>query len=432
MNWAEAGTILALILLNGFFAGSELALVSARKARLRVRAEQGERGAKVALRLLENPTALLSSLQIGITLVGILTGVYSGAVFAEDFAVVLRRFPTMEPYANEAAFVIVVVVITYLSLIFGELVPKRVALVHAERIATFVAIPISWLAIIAAPLVWLLQVSTDSVTRLLPVKSAEEASVTEDEVRALIATGTKEGVFLSREKDMIDGVLRLADRSVESVMIPRGDIIWLDAKAPLEETWAEARASGHARFLLCEGELEQLIGVVTLADLGEALRAGNLDAAQQVRPPLYVPPTVSLLKLLELFRESSTHLAVVTDEYGGILGLATPMDILKAIAGELPDVGSRERAEAVQRDDGSWLIDGQLGIHEVERLLGRNDLAHDEDYHTLAGFVLWRLGRLPLCGESLTWRDLRIEVIDMDGPRIDKLLVSPRVGAAAP
>jgi putative hemolysin len=215
-------------------------------------------------------------------------------------------------------------------------------------------------------------------------------------------------------------------------MIQRGDIIWLDAKAPLEEAWAEARASGHARFLMAEGELEQLIGVITLADLGEAVRAGRLDTAVQVRPPLYVPPTVSLLKLLELFRESSTHLAVVTDEYGGILGLATPMDILKAIAGELPDIGSREHAEAVKRDDGSWLIDGQLSILEVERLLGRNDLTHDEDYHTLAGFVLWRLGRLPVCGESLTWRDLRIEVIDMDGPRIDKLLVSLRAGATVP
>jgi putative hemolysin len=303
---------------------------------------------------------------------------------------------------------------------------------HAEPIAIFVAIPISWVAVIASPLVWLLQISTEAVTRLLPLKSAEEASVTEDEVRSMIATGTKEGVFHRHEKEMIDGVLRLADRSVESVMIPRGDIIWLDATAPLEETWSEARASGHARFLLCERELEQLVGVITLADLGEAVRAGRLDAPQQVRPPLYVPPSVSLLRLLELFRESSTHLAVVTDEYGGILGLATPMDILKAIAGELPDIGSRERAEAVQRDDGSWLIDGQLGIHEVERVLGRNDLAHDEDYHTLAGFVLWRLGRLPVCGESLTWRDLRIEVIDMDGPRIDKLLVSPRGGAAAP
>jgi putative hemolysin len=427
MNWTEAGTILALILLNGFFAGSELALVSARKARLKVRADAGHAGARTALRLLEDPTRLLSSLQIGITLVGILTGVYSGAVFAEDLAHVLERVPSLQPYAQEVAFGVVVVAITYLSLILGELVPKRIALVHAERIAELVSRPMLWVAWMAAPLVWVLRTSTEAFTRLIPVKSATEASVTEDEVRALIATGTKEGVFHRREKEMIDSVLRLADRSVESVMIPRGDIIWLDATAPLEEMWSEARTSGHARFLVAEGELEQLMGVVTLADLGDALRAGRLDPEQHVRAPLHVPPTVSLLRLLELFRESPVHLAVVTGEYGEILGLVTPMDILKAIAGELPNSGSRERAEAIQREDGSWLIDGQLNIHEAEQLLGRNDLEEGEAYHTMAGFVLWRLGRLPVAGESLVWRDLRIEVVDMDGTRIDKILVTPRV-----
>lgn len=430
MNWTEAGTILALILLNGFFAGSELALVSARKVRLKMRADAGHAGARVALKLLEDPTRLLSSLQIGITLVGILTGVYSGAVFAEDLALVLERMPSLQPYAEEAAFGVVVVAITYLSLILGELVPKRIALVHAERIAEIVSRPMQWVAWVAAPLVWVLRVSTEAITRLLPVKSATEASVTEDEVRALIATGTKEGVFHRREKEMIDSVLRLADRSAESVMVPRRDIIWLDARSPLEEMWSEARTTGHARFLVAEGDLEQLLGVVTLADLGEALRAGRLDPAQHVRPPLHVPPTVSLLRLLELFREAPVHLAVVTGEYGEILGLVTPMDILKAIAGELPHTGSRERAEAVRRDDGSWLIDGQLSIHEAEQMLGRNDLAEGDAYHTMAGFVLWRLGRLPVEGESLVWRDLRIEVLDMDGTRIDKVLVTPRSTAA--
>jgi putative hemolysin len=426
MNWTEAGTILALILLNGFFAGSELALVSARRARLKVRADAGHAGARVALKLLEDPTRLLSSLQIGITLVGILTGVYSGAVFAEDVAHVLERFQSLQPYTEEVAFGIVVVAMTYLSLILGELVPKRVAMVHAERIAELVSRPMQWVAWIAAPLVWILRASTEAITRLLPVKSATEASVTEDEVRALIAAGTKEGVFHRREKEMIDAVLRLADRSVESVMVPRRDIIWLDARAPLEEMWAEARATGHARFLIAESDLEQLLGVVTLADLGDALRAGRLDPAQHVRSPLHVPPTVSLLRLLELFRESPVHLAVVTGEYGEIQGLVTPMDILKAIAGELPHSGSRERAEAIRRADGSWLIDAQLSIHEAEQVLGRNDLAEGDAYHTLAGFVLWRLGRLPVAGESLVWRDLRIEVLDMDGPRIDKILVTPR------
>jgi putative hemolysin len=279
---------------------------------------------------------------------------------------------------------------------------------------------------LTAPLVWLLQTSTEAVTKLLPMTSAPQTSITEDEVRALISTGAKEGVFLRREKELIEGVLRLADRSVESIMVPRGDIIWLDLNAPLEELWAEARESGHARFLLCEGDLEQLIGVITLADLGEALRLGRLDREQHVRGPLHIPSSVSLLKLLELFQGASVHVAIVTDEYGGIRGLATPADILKAIAGELPEMGSREQAGAVQREDGSWLVDGHLSIHEAERYLERSDLAHGENYHTVAGFVLWHLGRLPVSGEKLSWRDLQFEVVDMDGTRIDKVMIFRR------
>jgi putative hemolysin len=227
-------------------------------------------------------------------------------------------------------------------------------------------------------------------------------------------------------------VLRLADRSVESVMVRRGDIVWLDSTSPLEEMWAEARNSGHSRFLLCERDLEQLTGVITLADLGEALRVGRIDEQQHVRPPLYISPSVSLLRLMELFRESSVHLAVITGEYGEVQGVVTPMDVLKSIVGELPDMGSRERSEAVRRDDGSWLMDGQLSVHEVERLLNRNDLTEGEAYHTIAGFVLWRLGRLPVAGESLTWRDLRFEIVDMDGPRIDKILLMSRTPEEAP
>lgn len=432
MSWSEAAVVVALVLVNGFFAASELALVSARKARLRVRADRGQKGARVALQLLENPTRLLSSIQIGITLVGILTGVYSGAVFAEHLALVLARFEVIAPYAYELAFGVVVVVITYLSLILGELVPKRIALAHAETIASFVAIPMTWVARIAAPLVWLLQVSTDAVTRLIPSQSVAQASVTEDEVRALIAAGTKEGVFQLGEKELIEGVLRLADRSVESVMVPRGDIIWLDANEPLEKLWDEARASGHTRFPLCDGELEQLIGVITLADLGEALRKGRLDREQHVRPPLHVPPSLSVLRLLDVYRESGVHFAIVTGEYGEIEGLVVPVDVLRAIVGALPELSTPEREAAVRRPDGSWLVDGQFGIHDLERLLGRNDLAHADDYHTLAGFILWRLGRLPTAGETLDWRDLRFEIIDMDGPRIDKVLLTQRAAQELP
>ncbi len=423
MYWTEIGIIFGLILVNGFFAGSELALVSASRARLGARARQGHRGAQRALDLLADPTRLLSSVQIGITLVGIVTGVYSGAVFAEDLAHVLKGYPPLTPYAEEAAFGAVVVLVTYLSLILGELVPKRLALAHAEVIASFVAYPMQCVARVTAPLVWVLQVSTEAITRLLPLQSAPSSALIEDELRALIVAGTKEGIFLRREKEMIEGVLRLADLSIESVMVQRGDIVWLDRQAPLDALWSKARASGHTRFLVCDAQLEQLLGVISLADLGEAVRVGRLDHAQFIHPPLYVPPSVSVLKLLELFRDATVHLAVVTGEYGEIRGLATPMDILRAIAGELPEMGSRDAAKAVRREDGSWLFDGQVNIHEVERLLTRDDLAHNEDYRTIGGLVLWHLGRLPVTGESLTWRGLRFEVVDMDGPRIDQVLV---------
>lgn len=431
MNFTEAAILVGLIVINGLFAGSELALVSARKARLKTRANQGHRGARAALKLLENPTQLLSTVQIGITLVGILTGVYSGAAFAEDLAVVFERIDWLVEYAEETAFTLVVVVVTYLSLILGELVPKRVALAHAESIAEYVAIPMTWIMRGAWPLVWLLQVSTETVAKMLPVQSAPASSITEDEVKQLVAEGAREGVFQRREKDLIEGVLRLADSAIESIMVRRGDILWLDSNMTLELQWREARGSGHSRFLLCDGALDHLRGVITLADLGEALRLGGMIPEQHLRQPLHVPPTLSALKLLDMFRSANVHLAVVTGEYGEILGLVTPADILRAIAGGLGDLGSRERSEAVRRDDGSWLFDGQIPIYDVERVLERNDLASGDNFNTLAGFVLWHLGRLPGCGETLAWRELRIEVLDLDGPRIDKVLVSVRPPAEA-
>jgi putative hemolysin len=426
MNWTEAAIIVGLILLNGFFAASELALVSARKAQLRARAERGDKGAQIALSLLEDPTRLLSSVQVGITAIGILTGVYSGAVFAEPLATVLRRISWLVPYAQEAAFATVVVVVTYLSLVLGELVPKRLALAHAESFAIFVSRPMLWVARLGAPLVWLLQISTEAVSKLMPIRAAKQTSVTEDEVRLLIAAGAKEGVFHPREKELIEGVLRLPDRSVESVMMPRGEVIWLDARAPIDELWAEARESGHARFPICDGEFERLIGVITLADLGEALITKQLNLATRVRQPEHIPSTISLLRALELFQTSTTHLAIVTDEYGELKGVITPTDILRAIAGELREFGSRENPEIVLREDGSLLVDGHLSIHDLERRMERTDLSHRDDYHTVAGFVLWHLKRLPVAGDTLAWRDLRFEVMDMDGPRIDKILLSKR------
>jgi putative hemolysin len=423
----QAAVIVGLIILNGLFASAELALVSARRSRLKALAEEGSRGARAALQLLDDPTRLLSSVQVGITLVGILTGLYSGAAYSAQLAEWLVGIaPRVETYAQELANTLIVVVMTYFSIVLGELVPKRLAMAYADRWAVLVALPMQMLARIGAPVVWLLQRSTDALLRLLPAVAKRQGGITDDDVRALATEGMQTGALHRHEAEMIDAVLRLADRNITAIMVPRGDILWLDINEPVPTLWDEARRSGHARFLLCRGELEQLIGVISLANLGEAMRRGHIDVEVDTVPPLHVPEGISIFRLLETFRRSSVHLGVVTNEYGGIEGLVTPADILKAIAGEMPEMGSRDSASVQQRSDGSWLIDGHLPIHEAERALGRKDLARGDNYNTMAGFVLWHLGRLPVPGEKLAWRDLSIEVVDMDGLVIDKLLVQTR------
>jgi len=419
---SEILIILFLILLNGFFAVSEMALVSAKRARLQAAAEQGRSGAKSALALIEDPTSFLSAIQIGITLIGILTGVFSGRALADRLSGAFLALGVSADYAEEVGFGAVVLIVTYVSLIIGELVPKRIALLHAESLAIFVAPVMRLFARAMAPFVWLLRTSVNAVLRILPLSSAPQAAVTEDDVRALIAEGTSAGVFLASERRLVEGVLALADRKVGSIMIPRQDVIWLDIEDPIERLWEQAKSSGHARFLVAREKLENLLGMVTLATLSEAVHSGRLDSEKDLEPPLHVPDSISVLQLLDQFQKSSTHLAVVTDEYGEIEGITTPIDILKAIAGELPELGSRERPEALLREDGSWLVDGHLPIEELQRRLNRRDMV-GRDYHTVAGFVLARLGRIPRAGDTLTWRDLRVEIMDMDGVRIDKILL---------
>ncbi len=422
MPTGEVLVILLLILLNGFFALSEMALVSAKRSRLQAAAEQGRSGARSALALLEDPTTFLSAIQIGITLIGILTGVYSGATLATWLEQIITGWGLETRYNDEIAFSVVVVLVTFVSLIIGELVPKRVALSHAETLAMFVAPVMRVFARIMAPAVWLLRNSVNLVLKIVPVSSAPQAAVTEDDVRALVAEGTHAGVFLASERRLLEGVLALADRKVGSIMIPRQDVIWLDLEEPLATLWHQAKESGHARFLVARGKLDNLLGMISLADLSEAVHRGRLDADRDLQPPLHIPDSLSVLQLLDQFQKSSSHLAIVTDEYGEIEGITTPIDILKAIAGELPELGSRERPEALPRSDGSWLIDGHLSIEELQQRLNRRDMV-GRDYHTVAGFVLSRLGRIPKAGDTLTWRDLKIEIVDMDGVRIDKVLL---------
>jgi putative hemolysin len=428
MSSSEVLIILLLILVNGFFALSEMALVSAKRSRLQTAAEQGRTGAKSAIALLEDPTTLLSAIQIGITLITIFTGLYSGATFAAPLAGKLVGYGVAPRYAEEIAYGIVVLIITFVSLIIGELVPKRVALLHAETLALRVAPIMRLFAKVTAPLVWTLRVAVNAILKILPVSAAPQAAVTEDDVRALVAEGTRAGVFLASERRLVEGVLALADRKVGSIMIPRQDVIWLDIEDPIESLWQQAKASGHARFLIAREKFENLLGMITLANLSEAVHRGVLDADRDLEPPLHIPDSISVLQLLDQFQRSSTHLAVVTDEYGEIEGITTPIDILKAIAGELPELGSRERPELTQRENGSWLVDGHLPIEELQRRLNRRDMV-GRDYHTVAGFVLARLGRIPKAGDTLTWRDLKVEIMDMDGVRIDKILLSKADGS---
>lgn len=422
MPSGEIIVILLLILLNGFFVLSEMALVSARRTRLQAAAEHGKAGARSALALLEDPTTFLSATQIGITLITLLTGVFSGDTFGGYLTNQLIQSGIPQRYVEEIAFVIVLVLVTFVTLIIGELVPKRLAMSHAETLAMAVAPVMRIFGIVMTPAVWLLRSTTNAFLRILPLSSAPQAAVTEDDVRALVAEGTRAGVFLASERRLLEGVLALADRKVGSIMIPRQDVIWLDLDEPLDALWQQAKESGHARFLVAREKLDNLLGMISLADLSEVVHRGQLDAQLDLQPPLHIPDSISVLQLLDQFQKSSTHLAIVTDEYGEIEGITTPIDILKAIAGELPELGSRERSEALQRTDGSWLVDGHLSIEELQRRLGRRDMV-GRDYQTVAGFVLARLGRIPKAGDTLTWRDLRIEIVDMDGVRIDKVLL---------
>lgn len=425
--------LLALILVNGLFAMAELAMFSSRTSRLRQLAQGGSGGARTALRLLDDPTRFLSTVQIGITLIGVLAGLYSGLHFAEPLAAWLalfELFAAVAEYLDTAAYGIVVVGVTFLSLVIGELVPKRFALAHAEAIAAALARPMQVVALLFSPLVWILQGSTELVARLLGLGKTTTRAVSEEEIRSMIAEATHTGVFQVAEHQMIEGVLRLPDRTVRSIMVPRGDVVWLDACDSREAVWNAVRSSGHSRYPVCRGQLDELLGIVLTGELAEWLGdPASGELATRVRAPLVVHESTRILRLLELFRESKMHFAVIVDEHGSIEGVLTPVDILTAITGELPEAASEQAPEAVARDDASWLIDGRMPIDDVERLLACGNMRSGDDYTTLAGFVLAQLGHLPKTGESFRWRGLRFEIVDMDARRVDKLLVQRRAPA---
>jgi putative hemolysin len=432
MLYFEVVLIGLLILVNALLAMSELAVVSARKSRLNYMAEMGNRGARTALRLVDDPSGFLSTVQLGITLVGVLAGAFGGATIASRFGGWLDGFPAIAPHGDAIAIGIVVIGITYLSIVFGELVPKRIALANPERMASIAAGPMRALSRSMAPAVWLLKISTEGILRQFKLSQTREAAISEDEVKSLIAEGTRAGIFVPQEREMIEAVLRLADRSVRVIMTPRTDVVWIATGADRDAIGRVVAAHRVSRLLVCEGSIDHAVGAVHTKDvLQAALTGAPLDLKSLMTPVLIVPSQTPVLKLLDQFRRERIHMAVVVDERRTTQGIVTLTDVLESIAGEFPEQGEKFELPIVQRDDGSWLVDGGLPIDELEDRLQFPGLREDTQFDTVAGFVLQQLGHLPKTGESFVYRNARFEVVDMDGRRIDKVLIRS-IGGEAP
>lgn len=420
--------IFLLIVANGVFAMTEIAVVSARKARLKRLAQQGDLRAKAALDLAESPNRFLSTVQVGITLVGVLAGAFGGATVAEKIAEALKDVPPLAPYGNAIGIGVVVVVITYLSLIIGELVPKRLALSNPEGIARLMARPVSRLAALASPVVSFLGYSTDFVLRLLGVKDRQEERVSDEEVKVLMQEGMEAGVFHKAEPKMVESVLALDRLPVSEIMTPRAKIIFVNRADPHESVWHKIVVSGHSNFPVYEGNRDNVVGVVSVKAIYANLAANTgVKLGDLMSPPLVVPSTQTVALLLDAFKQSGRHVALVADEFGGIVGLVTLVDVLEAIAGDFPTQEERLKPEAKRRDDGTWLVDGFMEIQVLERSLPglRFPREPGRDYETLAGFVVTYLGRVPKEGESFEWLNHQFEVIDMDRHRVDKVLITP-------
>lgn len=423
-----------LIVGHGIFAMSETAVVTARKSRLDEWATKGSAGAKTALELAHAPTRFLSAVQIGITLIGVLTGALGGRSLADGLAARLEAVTVIGPYSEAIALGLIVVALAYLMLVFGELVPKRLAIRHPETIAALVALPLRRLAGIVSPAIRLLAVSTDLVSRLFGRPPAEQPPVTEEEIKTLVQQGAEAGVFEESAHDMVEAVLRLGGRSARSLMTPRTQIAWLDPASSIEEIREKIVGGGHSRFPVATGSLDQVVGLVQAKDLlAASLSGGPMDLHALVQQPLFVPRTISALELLESFKKSRDRIALVVDEYGSIEGLLTDHDILQAIAGDISFGGNPTDPKALQRHDGSWLLDGMLSVDEFKEIFHVDAIPGEkrDAYQTLGGFVFTQMGRVPSVAESFEWRGLSFEIVDMDGKRIDKVLVMFKEGINA-
>ena len=418
--------LIFLILLNGAFAMSEMALTASRKARLAVMVESGEPGAQAAMDLHENPTRWLSTVQIGITSIGILNGIVGEAAFSEPLAHWLAgTFAIKERAAGITATALVVVMITVLTIIFGELVPKRLGQMYPETAARLVARPMNFLSMAVRPLVLLLSMSTNAILHLMGIRGGPSRAVTEEEIAASLEEGVDAGVIEAQEHQMVRNVFRLDDRQIGSMMIPRAEIVWLDEADEIDAALQHIADSGHTRFPVCRGSLDDVQGLLSVASLLQPLARGEKPKlAEHMQPPVFVPETLSGMELLEQFRVSRTDLVFVVDEYGAVQGVITERDLLEAITGEF-GAPSDEDSWAVRRADGSWLMDGLIPVPELKDRLEIKELPEEDRgrYNTLAGMIMLLLGHLPRTTDTVEWEGWRFEVVDLDGKRVDKVLV---------
>ncbi|MGK7941224.1 MAG: hemolysin family protein [Crocosphaera sp.] len=421
--------ILLLIFLNAIFALSEIALVSSRKIRLEQLSLQGDKRAKIALELANDPNQILSTVQIGITLIGILAGVYGGANLAAHLTVILEKIPGLTVHSEAIALTLVVVSLTYLSLVIGELVPKRLALSDPEGIATLMAVPLLFISRLVYPIVNLLGASTDFILSFLGITTTiTEPPVTQEEIKVMLKQGKEAGMFEEVEHDMVERVLQLGDRKVSTLMTTRPEIMWLNLEDSAEINRHKIINSTHTRFPVCQGSLEEVLGIVQVNNLlSHCLSCQRFDLTASLRQPLLVPDSTLGLKVLQLFQQTGNHIALVVDEYGIIQGLVTINDILKAIVGDIPRIDQVDIPSIIRRDDGSWLMDGTVGIDEFKKAFRLKIIPGEKNgnFHTLGGFVITYLGKIPKTTDSFNWKGFKFEVMDMDGNRVDKVLVMP-------
>jgi len=423
--------ILALILVNGLFAMSEIAVVSSKRIRLQKLADHGSRGAKAAIELSDSPSRFLSTIQVGITLIGIFNGAFGEASLVAQLIPKLEQLPLIAEFTREVALFIVVVGITFSSLILGELLPKRIAMQYPETVASLIAAPMQWLSKIMGPFVKILTITTEALLRLMGLHHAKNNAVTEEEITGMLKEGTEAGLFEKTEHDIVSRALRLDDQRVVALMTPRMDIDFINIEEPLEHNLAKIAASPYSRFPVCKGDLSNVIGIIHGGHLfDQAIKQQSLkqlDIAAVVKPPLFIPETLSAMQLLETFKKNRAELALIINEYGEIEGIVTSNDVLGALVGDVTAIDNNEEADSVQREDGSWLIDGGVSFDRFREIMSSNVKFPEEttgSYHTLAGFVLTQFGYIPKSSEHFEWQGFRFEVVDLDKNRIDRLLVT--------